>query len=583
MAVSVVDAVLDGVPTEAVAGAVVAALAPSALAFRRALDDPERAQRGALGGVLRAVAGSARGRRLGLARVRTARELQDAAPLASYEDLAVDVDATARGARGVLVDEPVVRFERSGGSSGARKLVPMTRSSLAEMQRALAPWLFDLHTKRPALLRGSAYWSISPLASSERRTAGGIPIGAEDDASWFPAPLQRLLTKVFAVPSSVAHLPDVDACRYATLRALLARPDLALISAWSPTFLSLLVQALDRDVDALIDDVARGGCRAAPALAFAADPRRADALRAARVDGRLDLRAVWPRLSLISVWTDGASRRFLDDAVARFPGVAVQGKGLLATEGVVTLPLVGAPAPVLAVRSHFYEFVPVEDGVATEGRPLLAHELDVGRTYEVVLSTSAGLLRYRLGDRVVVVGRHRATPCLRFVGRGDAVSDLVGEKVSAARVADILDALFAGRPTTPARAEELGAEAALRDGRPRTGSAPAFVLLAPVVGAPPRYRLYVEAGLSDDDLRAIAARCEDALAASHPYRYARALGQLAPVDVARVVDGVARYEAACVARGRRAGDVKPPTLERDGDWDALLDARVVAPAREDAA
>ena len=58
--------------------------------------------------------------------------------------------------------------------------------------------------------------------------------------------------------------------------------------------------------------------------------------------------------------------------------------------------------------------------------------------YEVVITQPGGLLRYRLGDRVAVRGRHRGTPVLAFVGRADAVCDLVGEKLAEPFVADAL-------------------------------------------------------------------------------------------------------------------------------------------------
>ena len=51
------------------------------------------------------------------------------------------------------------------------------------------------------------------------------------------------------------------------------------------------------------------------------------------------------------------SARFLPELRALFPGVEIQGKGLLATEGVISIPLMGRPAPVPAVTSHFLEFL----------------------------------------------------------------------------------------------------------------------------------------------------------------------------------------------------------------------------------
>lgn len=535
--------VLDRVPAAAITRPFAAALLPSAAAFARALRDPKRAQEAALLRIARDVPA--------LARVRTLEELA-ALPIRRYDDLAGDIEAVAAGDVSRLSRSKLVRFERSGGSSGAQKLVPMTRASLAEMNRALQPWLFGLYARSPGVARGAAYWSISPLGDKRDRTAGGIPVGAEDDVEYFPAPVRRVLTRVLAVPSVVGRFTDVERCRYATLRVLLEREDLSFVSVWSPTFLTLLMETLERNLERLLFDLERGTCtldgegNLASALPLAARPARARELRTLAARGPLTGRDVWPRLALLSMWADAGAAAFVDEARARFPGVPLQPKGLLATEGTVSLPWPGAQAPVLAVRSHVLEFLDEND------RAHPVHDLDEGRSYDVVLTTGAGLVRYRLGDRVVVAGRVHATPCVRFVGRADATSDLVGEKLGHAFVGRVLDEARGLLPI-PTR----------------------FLMLAPSRGRPLRYRLYVEGGGDDEALVALARVVEKRLAAGHPYRYARALGQLGPVDVMRVDDGAARYEAACVRRGQRAGDIKPTPLHLRDDWDDAFRGRIL--------
>jgi hypothetical protein len=282
-------------------------------------------------------------------------------------------------------------------------------------------------------------------------------------------------------------------------------------------------------------------------LPLRAQPERARELRAVlRAEGRLPAARVWRSLALVSLWTDAHAARAVPAVRERFPHAELQGKGLLATEGVVTVPMFRAAAPVLAVNSHFYEFL---DPRVPYAPPLLAHELEHGRTYEVVLSTRGGLLRYRLGDLVRVDGALGRTPCLRFVGRADDVVDLVGEKLSAARAGDVLAAALAGARV-----------------------APQFAMLAPAWERPPGYRLYVEAAAGDDRLDDVAARIEAGLCEGTAYRYARELGQLGAVRAVRVRDGLARYEARRLAHGQRAGSIKPVDLSAEADWHAWFDA-----------
>lgn len=545
-------------------------MAPAAWRFQRALQAPAQAQAACLAAVLRVATGSRQASRIpGFTRLRTAREFQEAVPLATYEALASDIADMRRGVSRVLTTEPVLRFEKSGGSSGATKYVPHTRQLLREFHRALAPWLYDVWSQRPATRRGPAYWSLSPIGQKRETTAGGIAVGTLDDSSYFPGAFHTLLRHVLAVPGEVGLLPDVESCRYVTLRYLLDCPHLALMSVWHPSFLTLLMQVFDAHAERLLDDLAQGRCRP-PTLAvqeadrsrqqamaqvlrqgaWQADPQRAEVLRALlRTTPCLPAQKLWPHLALLSMWTEAQAQRFVAPLQQRFAGVEIQGKGLLASEGVVSIPLFAAPAPVLAIRSHFYEFIDLE---APEARPLLAHQLEIDRTYEVVISTGGGLWRYRLGDRVRVVGTLHSTPCLSFVGRADTVSDVVGEKLSATWVHAVL---------------EKASQSSIRDYRLR------FVMLAPAMTTPAAYHLYVESDAPDTALVHLAHVVETVLCESHPYQYARQLGQLGAVQAVRVEDAARRYEARCVALGQRAGDVKPVDLHRDLHWDHALAGR----------
>ncbi|MEM9895219.1 MAG: GH3 auxin-responsive promoter family protein [Bacteroidota bacterium] len=48
----------------------------------------------------------------------------------------------------------------------------------------------------------------------------------------------------------------------------------------------------------------------------------------------------------------------------------------------------------------FYEFIPIHDCEKENPKTLVLDEVEIGKTYEVVISTNAGLWRYRIGDTV---------------------------------------------------------------------------------------------------------------------------------------------------------------------------------------
>ncbi len=523
---SITTSIATSVPTRAVTVALAAALAPAARRFSQALADPKRSQTRALVRIVRELKDAPRHR--AIARVRTLKELQVCAPITHYGDYARDLEAGTKFGRA-----PWLRFEHSGGSSGAQKWIGVTRPFLRELQAALAPWLFDLYTRVAGVADGCAYWSISPLAQHARGQHAGVPVGG-DDASYFPAPVRAVLSRVLAAPAELALFHDVTECRYATVLALLQRADLAMISVWSPTFLRLMLDTVHAQREQLARDLHDGTCTVADpaAVRIAVKANKARARLLTR-NHELDvlLGALWPKLALVSMWTEGASGAFVDDVMRHLPGVALQPKGLIASEGVVTVPWRGHNT--LAVSSHVFEFQ--EESKDTV--PLFAHEIERDRVYRVLLTTSAGLVRYQLGDRVSVTGAQGATPTLRFIGRADIVSDLVGEKLSLQFVEAVL------------KAAHLRGFAMLTPRQDRKG-----------------YVLFVDAD-SSMSAAAAAARVEQALCAGHPYRYARALGQLDSMRCVAVHAPERWYEQRCVQRGQRAGDVKPMALRLELDWD----------------
>jgi hypothetical protein len=422
-------------------------------------------------------------------------------------------------------------LEVTSGSSAAAKRIPYTAAMQREIRRAVAPWVFDLYKDRPRLALGCAYWSISPLEMDEDRGDGVVKVGFEEDAEYLGGFWRRLVDSTLAVPGAVRFLRDVDAFRYASLLFLLRRADLALVSVWHPSFLTLLVGALPRFWDDLIRDMEHGteivGRRLKPLT------QRAAELRSLAPDA---LTRIWPRLGLISCWGDAHAALHLDELRRTFPGVEIQPKGLLATEAFVTIPFAGKMP--LAIRSHFFEFIP--QGDAGE-RLRLAHEIEPGGIYSVVVTTGGGLYRYRLGDRVEVTGFAGRTPSLRFLGREGHVSDLRGEKLHESFVAGALAQAFR-----------------------RLGLAPRFAMLAPDEERPeaPRYVLYLE---TESPIPVLAAALEEELAANPHYRACVALGQLAPAAVF-LVEGEAfpLYLHRCRERGQRLGDVKPLALSSFG-------------------
>lgn len=509
-------------------------LKPAWRRFETAASHPQDAQASRLRAILRANAQTCFGREHGFDRIDSVRSFQSRVPIHRFDQMSPWVQRIADGESNVLTHEPVCRMEATSGSTSPNKLIPFTVGVLGEIAAATHPWLFDLLHRCPGLAGTRSYWAISPVTRTRQHTPGGIPIGVEDDTAYF-GPLGRwILGTMMAVPQGIARIPDVRRWRSETCKHLIATEDLGLISVWSPTFATRLMETIEQDLEDLLARI---------------DPRRAARIRRSLDEhhGVLTGEVLWPKLALLSSWVDGPSRAFLPSLRRFFPETPIQPKGLLATEGVVSFPLWGVEGSVLAVAGHFLEFL---DLAHPDRPPMLAHELREGALVSPVLTTSAGLYRYHLQDQVRCVGRYRSTPCIRFESRLDCVSDLAGEK---------LDARVVGQ--------------AIEDAVQATGGSFRFAMLAPELGSPPSYHLYLESSRPQPDregAQRMARKVEDALLQGVHYAYCRKLGQLGPVQAVLVAGGVRALERRRAMEGGRLGELKPSPLDRRTGWLAFF-------------
>ena len=485
-------------------------------------------------------------------------EFRRSVPVTTYEDYLDAINRIARGEKGVLTTESVELLEPTGGSTTGEKLIPYTNGLKRSFQRAIRVWMWDLLSQCRSVREGYAYWSISPLANQRRSTESGIPIGFDDDSAYLGRHERVLLSKTLAVPPQVAACKSVPVAQYATLFYLLNCRKLGLISVWSPTFLSEMLASLQLHWESLCDDLDTGVIRHDYIDSLAEhlqepippSPERAAEIRALMGQGQLPrdwVSQVWPELSLVSCWADGPSAPFARKLADSLPGIEIQPKGLLATEAVVSVPLLGRCGAGLAVRSNFLEFQPVDElGSPCEDVLLLADELRPGGRYRVIVTTPGGLYRYQMKDEIEVVGFYDQIPLARFLGKADRVSDIVGEKLSEAFVCQVLECEFHNHDVVP-HYYDVMAEC---DGE----------------------RCYVlriaDSELAGDSSRLTALRedLERAFRRNPGYRYARELGQLGHMRISIITPRAARElhekrTKELVQTGTRHGDIKPSILQ----------------------
>lgn len=551
-----------------------------ASAFGRALSCVRDAQHQILFNILHDNRQTEIGKKYRFSSIKDVSAYKRLVPVLTYEDYAQYVERIALGEKSLLTREPVLVLEPSSGSTAPSKYIPYTRSLRKEYHRALAPWIYDLITCYPRIIKGSAYWSITPVTHDTKAISGMIPIGFKDDSEYFGRFARYWIRKIFAVPKEVCELKDITVFRYVTILFLLKDKNLSLISIWNPSFLVLLLEPLWKWRGMLIRDIESGTITSTMKIApdlkkrlvrcLSPDSNRAHELKrifdlrlgmAGKQDSTGSLyKQIWPNLSLISCWVDGNAALYLSQLKNCFPDVEIQPKGLIATEAIVSIPLHGEKAGVLAVNSHFFEFIELSLGVQIDKGPIetkLAHELIIGKQYSVIVTTGGGLYRYHMQDCIKVVDFLKQCPIIVFVGKSDKIVDICGEKLNEQFVASVLDEVFN-----------------------KYRIRPTFFMIAPHLDVPHccyRYNLFLqlhnEQAVTNDTLEELNAEVELKMRMNFHYDYCRKLGQLQSLRIFLIPSdfcAILKYLQCRNQEGQRLGSIKPAILDKGINWHEIF-------------
>ena len=235
---------------------------------------------------------------------------------------------------------------------------------------------------------------------------------------------------------------------YLLLRFALENRSVSYLGSLVITLLTTMFDYLEQNWQMLCDDIEKGvidpSVRITPQLRteyqkkLRPNPVRAAELRSAFQQGFDDPIAprIWPRLcwaygmvsSTLKVYTDKL-RRYIG------PDIPIHNMGYGAAEGFFAMATeLDVPDYVMLPQCAFFEFIPVsdDDPDAEEDNPqtLLLSELEIGKKYEVVVTTLSGLYRYRMFDVVQVTRMYQNTPQVEFLYRRNLCMNVANEKMT---------------------------------------------------------------------------------------------------------------------------------------------------------
>ncbi len=409
--------------------------------FYKALRNPAEYQERKLLQMIKNNCATAFGQKHKFDRINSVADFQSYVPPAQYEDLAPYIQRLRQGEKNQLTAEHPLMFATTSGTTAQPKFIPITESHLRDYTHAFQIHNYHMVQDFPQVATGR--FLIITSNDEEGVTPGGLPYGAV--SGLLNRRQSPIIRRHFAIPYEVCKVKDVDAKYYLMLRIALAQ-DVTAILCCNPSSLLLLADQLREHAPDLVADLYDGGAKRRyappPHLAAALAPylkphkQRARQIEAIFSEhGAITPMLAWPQLSVLSCWKGGPMSFYLEKLNQFYGDTHIRDFGYMASEGRGSIPISNQGAGgILAITSHFFEFLDEQDIERPTRRFLLAHELRQGGRYYIYFTTAAGLYRYNINDLVEVVGFKANTPIIQFVRKGLGVSSVTGEKITEEQV-----------------------------------------------------------------------------------------------------------------------------------------------------
>ncbi|WP_421874143.1 GH3 auxin-responsive promoter family protein [Marinoscillum sp.] len=306
------------------------------------------------------------GLKYGFESITTREEYQRNVPIVSYEDLFPYIERLMKGRQNVLWPSEVRWFAKSSGTTNARsKFIPVSPEALE-----------DCHYKGGKDLL-SIY--VNNYPDTKMFTGKNLVIGGSQQVNQFDKNAKSYYGDVSAV--LIKNLPFwAQMVRTPSL-------DIALMDEWEEKIEKMAHYTIDENVTSI---------SGVPTWTIVLLER---ILELRGVDSILD---VWPNLEA-----------FIHGAVA-FKPYRQLFKSLIPSENMRYMETYNASEGFFGIQDLtdstemllmldygiYYEFIPVEEWDNENPKTLSLEEVEVGKNYAIIISTNAGLWRYKIGDTV---------------------------------------------------------------------------------------------------------------------------------------------------------------------------------------
>lgn len=360
--------------------------------------EPMRSQEDFVMRLMRENARTQYGRQHDFKNIRSIDDFKRHIPLTAYDDYSDYIECIANGEKNVLTTYQTEHFSFVSDS----RRVPQSRWDVQMSYDYNFCAGFYIVGHHGYLTDGM---TLNLVDNSVERLPSGVTVGNL---------LGRLLVKrefdndqVYVVPVEVANAPNREDILYLQALFALKQRNISLAICDHHTYMIELLRYIEKHWLRLVDDIEKGNPYIQP------DAGRAHFIREIMSHHTIGTQLVsqlWPQLHCIMVYdVDSLGTSF--EMLRTYCGSQIHYvfTGITAPEGTLSTSInLDDPQTVLIPDGVFYEFKPKETD--DYSNLLTLDQLELGHSYELIITTLSGLYRYKTQKTILVVGRYHDTP-----------------------------------------------------------------------------------------------------------------------------------------------------------------------------
>ena len=309
---------------------------------------------------------------------------------------------------------------QTSGTLGREKYFPYTKRFVQGMQVSSEAFVHSILKKLGRFhLRK---FLVLAAANPGKTTKSGVRIGF---SSSFQAQNVSLVTRMLhSVPSKIFLNDDVFN-QWIYFISFVSDPDV-LISV-TPHKIDLVLKTIKENLNLYKHMVKEAVYKSALPLSVSNERKQ---YLFSLTEDEITYNTLWPNLKAICCWKNSICEEAAKNIEEQFQG-EVFDSIYASTESQIAIPFAdkSLPGSLLYLNDQVLEFHPIGQKITKENL-LSPFELEEGKSYEIFISNTMGLLRYRLEDRLLCKGYFNNMPLVQFEEKDKATIILTHSFVS---------------------------------------------------------------------------------------------------------------------------------------------------------